>query len=203
VSERRWDGTWVIYPKAHTVADKIDSEFFLRLVRERGETGGIDGTDFDAMTDAVVLDIDTALPVPPFPHVTRPTSLMQLFKRDRAFLDVPVMLKPRFVVAAEHRVHFELSFSLASWFIGDNRLPVPWVVAVVETQQDVRIRALLEMRKIIVKNEIVQWCVGQTSLLGVVPDVVVFNGRLHLPSTAYLPGPQFSGISTTVDSIPP
>jgi hypothetical protein len=23
VSERRWDGTWVIYPKAHTVADKI------------------------------------------------------------------------------------------------------------------------------------------------------------------------------------
>jgi hypothetical protein len=159
---------------------------FLWFVRDRGEIDGIDETHFGTMTDAVVLDIDTALPVPPFPHVIRPPSPMQLFKRDRVYLDVPVMLKPHFVVAAEHRVHFELSLPLPAWYIGDNRPPVPWVVAVVNTQQDVRLRALLEIQKNIVENETVHWCVRRTSLLKVVPDVVVFSRRLHLPCHSVL-----------------
>jgi hypothetical protein len=37
VSER-WDGTWVIYPKAHTVADRYEEEMFPRAEGHAKET---------------------------------------------------------------------------------------------------------------------------------------------------------------------
>jgi hypothetical protein len=74
---------------------------------------------------------------------------MQLFEKHRAFFYVPIMLKPRFVVAAEYHVHFELSFTLAARLVDNNRLPVSRDVAVVNTQQDVPIRVLLQRRRIV------------------------------------------------------
>jgi hypothetical protein len=39
VSER-WDGTWVIYPKAHTVADKIHTTFLQHGIIEEDDDHG-------------------------------------------------------------------------------------------------------------------------------------------------------------------
>jgi hypothetical protein len=90
-------------------------------------------TYLDAMPNAIVLDVHVALLVPPFSHITRPPSLVQLLKGNCPFLDVSIMLKPCFVVASKDGVDFKLSLAYTTWFVGCNGLPMPRVVAIVDS----------------------------------------------------------------------
>jgi hypothetical protein len=57
--------------------------------------------------------------------------LLQLLKGNCPFLNVPIMLKPCFVVASKDGVDFKLSLAYTTWFVGYNGLPICCSVKIV------------------------------------------------------------------------
>lgn len=66
------------------------------------------------LSDAVVLKVDMALPIPPLLQISREPSRMYLMMLQRTLLNVPVVLEPRLVVAAKVRVDLNLPLALAA-----------------------------------------------------------------------------------------